>query len=147
MLKASVIPLAPMGVLAPRSVHARPSARPPIDTIGNFPAHVSAVTFTNFPHPLRSNIRSFRTLGKVLKIFPLTPPIYDIAGGRGGPQLFYLIGILIFLLVRSPCKIWELFLGDLADDGRRERGERREKIMPSLMATSLHWRTHSARTN
>jgi hypothetical protein len=27
-------------------------------------------------------------------------------------------------------------------------GERREeKIMPSLMATSLRWRTHSARTN
>ena len=41
----------------------------------------------------------------------------------------------------------QLFLGDLADDGR-ERGERRrEKIMPSLMATSLRWRTHSARTN
>jgi hypothetical protein len=41
----------------------------------------------------------------------------------------------------------QLSLGDLADDGRRERGERREKIMPSLMATSLRWRTHSARTN
>jgi hypothetical protein len=36
------IPLAPMGVLAPRSAHARPSARPPIDTSGNFQAHVSA---------------------------------------------------------------------------------------------------------
>jgi hypothetical protein len=38
----------------------------------------------------------------------------------------------------------QLSLGDLADDGR-ERG--RGKIMPSLMATSLRWRTHSARTN
>ena len=38
----------------------------------------------------------------------------------------------------------QLSLGDLADDGRRERGG---KIMPSLMATSLRWRTHSARTN
>jgi hypothetical protein len=28
------------------------------------------------------------------------------------------------------------------------RGEREEReIMPSLMATSLRWRTHSARTN
>ena len=36
----------------------------------------------------------------------------------------------------------QLFLGDLADDGKRER----RKIMPSLMATSLRWRTHSART-
>ena len=42
----------------------------------------------------------------------------------------------------------QISLGDLADDGRRERGEREEeKIMPSLMATSLRWRTHSARTN
>jgi hypothetical protein len=36
----------------------------------------------------------------------------------------------------------QLSLGDLADDGRREE----EKIMPSLMATSLRWRTHSAQT-
>jgi hypothetical protein len=28
-----------------------------------------------------------------------------------------------------------------------EREEEREKIMPSLMATSLRWRMHSARTN
>jgi hypothetical protein len=37
----------------------------------------------------------------------------------------------------------QLSLGDLADD-RRERGG--GEIMPSLMATSLRWRTHSART-
>jgi hypothetical protein len=36
----------------------------------------------------------------------------------------------------------KLSLGDLADDGREER-----EIMPSLMATSLRWRTHSARIN
>ena len=35
------IPLASMGVLAPRSAHARPSARPPIDTSGNLSAHIS----------------------------------------------------------------------------------------------------------
>jgi hypothetical protein len=35
-------PLAPMGVIAPGSAHARPSARPPIDTSGYFPAPVSA---------------------------------------------------------------------------------------------------------
>ena len=34
-------PLAPMGALAPGSVHARPSAQAPIDTNGNF-RHVSA---------------------------------------------------------------------------------------------------------
>ena len=31
-LKLMAVPLAPMGVLAPRSAHARPSAQPPIDT-------------------------------------------------------------------------------------------------------------------
>ena len=35
-------PLAPIGVLAPGSAHARPSTRPSINTSGNFPAHVSA---------------------------------------------------------------------------------------------------------
>ena len=44
------IPVAPMGVLAPMSVHARPFARPPIDTSRNFPAHVSAESISpNFP--------------------------------------------------------------------------------------------------
>ena len=45
-------PLAPMGVLAPGSAHARPSARHPIDTSGNFPAHVSAESPSNIsPNP------------------------------------------------------------------------------------------------
>ena len=44
--------LAPMGVLAPGSAHARPSAQPPIDTSGNFPAHVSAESPSNIsPNP------------------------------------------------------------------------------------------------
>ena len=43
----------PMGVLAPGSVHARPSARPPIDTSGNVPAHMSAESPSNIsPNPL-----------------------------------------------------------------------------------------------
>ena len=44
--------LAPMGVLAPWSAHARPSAQPPIDTIGNFPGHMSAESPSNIsPNP------------------------------------------------------------------------------------------------
>ena len=35
-------PLTPMGVLAPGSTHARPSAQPPIDVSRNFPVPVSA---------------------------------------------------------------------------------------------------------
>ena len=46
------IPLTPMGVLAPESAHAGPSAQPPINVSGNFPAHVSAELPSNiFPNP------------------------------------------------------------------------------------------------
>ena len=41
MKKIKEIPLVPMGVLAPGSAHARPSAQPPIDTSGTFSAHMS----------------------------------------------------------------------------------------------------------
>ena len=45
-------PLAPMGVLAPGSEHARPSTQPPIDTSGNFSADVSAESPSNIsPNP------------------------------------------------------------------------------------------------
>jgi hypothetical protein len=43
-----------MGVLAPGSAHVRPSAQPPIDTSGNFPAHVSAESPSDIsPNPLQ----------------------------------------------------------------------------------------------
>ena len=45
----SKFPLTPMGVLAPGSAHARPSAQPPIDVSGNFPAHVSAESPSYLP--------------------------------------------------------------------------------------------------
>ena len=41
----------------------------------------------------------------------------------------------IFVTLRS------LFLGDLAESWREER--KKERKMPSIMATLLHWRTHS----
>ena len=45
-------PLAPMGVLAPGSAHARPSTQPPIDMSGNCQAHMSAESPSNiFPNP------------------------------------------------------------------------------------------------
>ena len=44
--------LAPMGVLATGSAHARPSACPPINTSGNFLAHMSAESPSNIsPNP------------------------------------------------------------------------------------------------
>ena len=53
--------LAPMGVLAPGSAHARPSARPPIDTSGNFLAHMSGGVklSESFSDQLSRQIREF----------------------------------------------------------------------------------------
>jgi hypothetical protein len=44
------IPLVPIGVLAPGSAHARPSAQPPINTTRNSPVHVSAESPSNISH-------------------------------------------------------------------------------------------------
>ena len=54
-------PLAPMGVLAPGSAHARPSARPPIDTSGNFSDHMSGggELSDSFSDQLSRQIREF----------------------------------------------------------------------------------------
>ena len=71
-----------MGVLALGYAHARPSAQPPIDTSGNFPAHMSAESPSNIsPNPSE-------VISEVLKIPPLTPQIYDSTGDRSGPQIF-----------------------------------------------------------
>ena len=46
------IPLAPMGVLAPMSAHALPSAQPSINPSGNFLVHMSANSPSNIsPNP------------------------------------------------------------------------------------------------
>ena len=48
-------PLAPMGVLAPGSAHARPSAWPPIDVSGNFTAQsLQSHPQTSPPTPQKS---------------------------------------------------------------------------------------------
>jgi hypothetical protein len=67
--KYAKFPLTPMGVLAPGSAHARPSARPPIDTSGNFPAHISAESLFE--------IGLFRGVGGVPEFyFYWNPPIF-----------------------------------------------------------------------
>ena len=83
--KEEEIPLAPMGVLAPGSAHARPSARPPIDTSGNFPAHVSAESHSNIsPNP--SEVIHFCRSNKNLKKPKNHPPR---GPGGGGPNFFF----------------------------------------------------------
>ena len=91
----------------------------------------------------------------ILEISPFSGQNRVKWGGRGGPRNLFSIGILIFLLLRSPCKVWKSYdnsfleIEQTAGERREEeRGEReRGEIMPSLMATSLRWRTNSARTN
>ena len=63
-------PLAPIGVLAPVSAHAGPSAQPPIGTIGIFPARVSAKLPSNIsPNPLE-------VISEVLELYD--KPFLDI---------------------------------------------------------------------
>ena len=41
-------------------------------------AHVCSVTFKHLPQPLRIHIRSFRTLGQILKIPPLSRILFGV---------------------------------------------------------------------
>jgi hypothetical protein len=110
-------------------------------------ARVCRVTFKHLPRPLRSHILSFGSP-------PFPAPKSHSAGGRGGPRIFFLVGILIFLLLMSPCKIAKTLrqplLGELAMS--RKRREREEKKMPFIVATYIYassqgQRKHSAWTN
>ena len=106
-----------MGVLAPRSAQAGPSARLPIQTSGNY----LQVTFKHLPQPLRSHIRSYRTLGQLLKIPPFS---------AHSARIFILVGILLFSNFRSPCKISEPYnnsFWEKINSGGRQR--EREKTL------------------
>ena len=65
-----------MGVLAPRSAHARHSARPPIDASGNFPAHVSAESLSN------TSANPWEVISEVSKVYDklLIFEIYRLSG-------------------------------------------------------------------
>ena len=81
-------PLTPMGVLAPGSAHARPSAQPPIDVSGNFPAPVSAKWPSNIspsPSKVESEV-SVSHSGIYLKLAHFTVKIGLIQGVEGGLQ-------------------------------------------------------------
>jgi hypothetical protein len=67
-------------------------------------AHVCRVTFKHLHQPLRSHIWSFGTLGQLFKIPPFSARKSHSTGVRGVPD-FFLVGIIISLLLRSPCKI------------------------------------------
>ena len=84
-------PLAPMGVLDPGSARAQPSAQSPIDTTGNFSAHVHGmVGKTSIFSPFQVILSTFRFFQKKTK--KLTHR------GVGGPPKFLFTQNLIFFV-------------------------------------------------
>ena len=108
----------------------------------------------HLPQPHRSHIWSFRTLGQLFKIPPISAQICHSAGGSGGPPIllwsewsylcylgyhakfqnpltfFSLIGILTFLWLRSPCKFQNpttIPSGRMSTEERKKEREEREK--------------------
>jgi hypothetical protein len=74
-----------MGVLAPGSAHARPSARPPIDTSGNFPAPVSAEWPSKRAFGLQYVPSAFKT-----GLRPFCSPKMTLFRGVGGvPKILF----------------------------------------------------------
>ena len=77
-----------MGVLAPVSAHAGPSAQPPISTSGIFPAHVSAESPSNIS-PNHSEVISevSELYDNHLRLVPLTwnSPLWHLSAQN---QLF-----------------------------------------------------------
>jgi hypothetical protein len=75
--------LSPMWVLAPRLHTLDGSARPPINTTRNFPAHVSAESPLN-----TSSNPSKVTIGQLFKIPPSSPKIDPIFSLGWNPNIF-----------------------------------------------------------
>ena len=120
-----------MGVLAPGSTHARPSARPPIDTSGNFLAHMSAESHSNIspnPSKVKSEVIHFCGSNKNLKKPKNRPP-----GGQGvGVRIFFLLPEFLFILVRSPCKVsnsYDMPLLGFSNGGRREKRKEKKSMI------------------
>jgi hypothetical protein len=78
---------------------------------------VCRVTFKHLPQPLRSHLLSFGTLGQLFKIPPFS--------SQKSHRIIVLVGILILLLLRSPCKIaktlQQTLLWELAMSPEEER--------------------------
>ena len=73
-------------------------------------------------------MQNFGTLRQFLNLPPLSPQICDSAGGRGGHQLVFFIGILIILLLRSTCKFsnsYDMPLLGFSNGGKNKK--RKEK--------------------
>jgi hypothetical protein len=78
----------------------------PHQTSGNFPAHMSAESSSNTsPNPSEVISEVLEPLDNFSKYPPFPPKNRIVRGVAGIPEFFFWVGILIFLLLRSPCKI------------------------------------------
>jgi hypothetical protein len=69
-------------------------------TLAEFFTRLCRVTFKYPPQPLRSHIQSFKTLGQLWKI----PPVSAYSARVKGPLIFVWVGNLLFWLVWRKCK-------------------------------------------
>jgi hypothetical protein len=86
---------------------------------------------------------SFETLGHLLKLPPFSAQKCHSAGGRGAegsPNFLLLIGILIFLLLRSPRKILEPYDNPFLDFSSRVCA--RETLRSAPHHTSRNFPAH-----
>ena len=77
-------------------------------------------------------MQNFGTLQQFLNLPPLSPQICDSAGGRGVPNLFFLIGILIFMLLRSPCtnlKPYDNPFWDFSNSGEKSKNKSKKRLI------------------
>ena len=92
--------------------------------------HICRVTFKHLPQPLWSYILSFETLWQLFKIPPFSAQKSHSARGRGVPKILFWVGILIVLLLRSPCKIAKPYNNHFWENEQwagREKERKREK--------------------
>ena len=93
-----------MGVLAPGSARARPSARPPINLSGNISAHVSASHLRTSPPTPQKSYLEFRNPRTNFEIFTkkIKKPKNAPQGARGGLRIFLGVNISFFLVRINP---------------------------------------------
>jgi hypothetical protein len=67
--------------------------------------------------------------------YPPFPPKNRIVWGVGGSSNFFLVGILIFLLLRSPCRIAKPF--DMSNEPEEEKRRKEREKLPFIVATYM----------
>ena len=98
------IPLTPMVILAPVTMHAGPSAQPLIDVSRSFLACLSAESPSNISPNFSEVISEAVELLEIFEISRFSSQNRVNWGGRGVSEIFFWIEIFQFLLLGSPCK-------------------------------------------